>query len=127
MGMDGPRTLLLIDGHHGVRTSLACRLMREPSIGTVAEAGDLAGALHEARAVRPDVMLVDPNTVGGEPSHVVRSLAALGRPVVVLTASIIGHEAHLLHEAGAAALLLKGVRFAELLQCVEQAVAGAGG
>ncbi len=125
--MDGPSSVLLIDGHHGVRTSLVRRLGREPRIGAIAEAGDLAGALHEARAMRPDVVVVDPNTVGEDPGHVIRTLAALGRPVVVLTASIIGHEAQLLHEAGAVVLLLKGTPIADLLQCVEQALAGAGG
>jgi DNA-binding NarL/FixJ family response regulator len=51
--------LLLVDDHQLIRSSLRARLDREPDLTTVGEAGTVPEAIWTARAVQPDVILLD--------------------------------------------------------------------
>lgn len=82
-----PTTVLVIDDHPSFRR-LARRLLEAAGFIVVDEAGDGASGLRAARALRPDVILLDvmlPDTTGIELAEV---LAATSQPpVVVLTSS----------------------------------------
>jgi DNA-binding NarL/FixJ family response regulator len=51
--------VLLVDDHALFRSSLRARLDREDGITTIGEAGTAAQAITEARALQPDVVLLD--------------------------------------------------------------------
>lgn len=112
-------TLLLVDGHAGVRGALAARLRQEAAVGAVTTAATLEAALQLAHAHPPDVVLYDPRTVPGDADNAVRQLARACRRVVILTSSLRPGEAHALPRAGAAALLFKGIATTTLLAHLE--------
>jgi len=119
------RTLLLLDGHDGVRAALASRLRHTEGVGMVAVAKQLADALTAVRETPPDAVIYDPHTVDGDAAQAIQRLTENGCPVIVLTSSLVGDEAEALHRAGAAALLLKGSNVTQLLHEIEQAIEGA--
>ena len=106
--MATPITVLLVDGHAGVRAALADRLCHAPGVGAVTATGTLEAAVQLSQEVIPDVVLYDPRTVAGNGADGVRLLGQGGRPVVVLTSSLLEDERAALLRAGAAAVLLKG-------------------
>ena len=113
--MDTPLTLLLVDGHQGVREALARRLSHATGVGAVVVAGDLESAVVRARALAPDAIVCDPKTLLGSAQAVLAGLSGTHRPVVVLTSSLLDGEESTLRCAGAAAVFLKGCPVAELL------------
>lgn len=122
--MNQAMRLLLVDGHGGVRTALAARLRQDPRVAAVATAATLDEGLQQAGAYPPDVVLYDPRTVPGDPVAAVGRLAQEGRRVVVLTSSLWADEGTTLRQAGAAALLFKGLTRVTLLACLEEVRAG---
>ncbi len=116
------RTILLLDGHDGVRAALASRLRHAEGVVAVVAAKSLADALTAVRETPPDAVIYDPHTVEGDAADAISRLAATGCPVIVLTSSLVGDEAAALCDAGAAALLLKGGNVTQLLHDVERAI-----
>lgn len=57
--MTGPTRILLVDDHAIVREGYRRLLAEEPSIEVVGEAGDAAQACQSARALNPDVVVMD--------------------------------------------------------------------
>jgi DNA-binding NarL/FixJ family response regulator len=113
-----PITVLLVDGHAGVRAALADRLCQAPGVGAVTATSTLEAAVQLARDVAPDVVLYDPRTVAGNAADGVRLLGQGGRPVVVLTSSLLEDERAALLRAGAAAVLLKGTAVPALVMAM---------
>jgi NarL family two-component system response regulator LiaR len=122
--MSQAMTLLLVDGHAGVRTALAARLRQERAVARVDVAATLEDGLRLAQEWPPDLILYDPRTVPGAAISAVRQLAEEGRCVVILTSSLRDNEAQTLPRAGARALLFKGLAIAPLLACLEEVRAG---
>jgi DNA-binding NarL/FixJ family response regulator len=80
-------TVLVVDDHPSFR-NFARRLLEEAGFAVVDEAGDGASALASARALRPDVVLLDvllPDTTGFELAE--RLSSGPHTAVVVLTSS----------------------------------------
>ena len=115
------RTVLVLDGHEGVRTALAHRLERAPGLRAVVVA-DLATALHLAGELLPDAVVCDPKTLATDAAETVRLLAMGGAPVVVFTSTLRDGEPDALARAGAAALLLKGGSIADLIATIDAAI-----
>ena len=90
--MDTGTTVLIVDGHAGVREGLTRRLRRVPTIGAVAAAHDLDQAACLAREQAPDVVLYDPHTAPGDLPTVLGRLSVRGQQVVVLTTSLAEGE-----------------------------------
>jgi DNA-binding NarL/FixJ family response regulator len=126
--MKVPIRVLLVDGHQGVREGLSDRLRRDPRVGALAAVSSLGAALHAGHSFAPDVVLCDPTTIGSDGTidapEVVRRLRRLGCPLIVLIPSLSQGERTSLWRAGAAAVLLKGCRFPELLAALEQVATG---
>jgi two-component system invasion response regulator UvrY len=57
--MTGPTRILLVDDHAIVREGYRRLLAEEPSIQVVGEAGDASQACQSARALNPDVVVMD--------------------------------------------------------------------
>ena len=111
--------LVLVDGHAGVREALARRLRRAYTVTAV---DGLAAAGEVLRRLSPAAVIVDPRTIAAWSDHALALLGRAGRPVIVLTSSLLEGEEGRLHRAGAAVILLKGCPFAELLARIEAAI-----
>ena len=57
--------ILIVDDHDLVREGLRTILEQEPGFEVIGEAGDGQEAIHEARRLEPDVILMDLNLPGG--------------------------------------------------------------
>jgi DNA-binding NarL/FixJ family response regulator len=123
--MHTPLSIVLIEGHIGVRHALAQRLQQLPEVGPVEAGGDLAAAIELVWRRSPDLVLYDPRTVGGAAVAAVRLLSESGCAVVILTSSLREDEAAMLREVGAIAVLLKAEGTTDLLAALEVARAHA--
>ena len=119
--------VLIADDHAAIRSGLRLILDDADDIVVVGEAGDGAAALANARALRPDVVLMDirmPGTDGIEAtaSIVGESLA----DVLVLTTFDVDEYVFGALRAGAAGFLLKTADAAMLVDAVRRVAAGEG-
>ncbi len=117
-----PLTLVVVDGHDLVRSALVRRLQRLPNVTVLAAVDDVGLAVSLIGELTPDAVLLEPKTVEERSPTTVSRLAGAGRPVVVLTSSLVDGEAARLTDEGAAAVLLKDTNFHRLLQTIRAAV-----
>ena len=81
-----PTTVLLVDDHPGFRAS-ARRLLESEGYRVVGEAGDGESAVTRARALRPQLALVDVYLPDFDGFEVALRLAALDEPPAVILIS----------------------------------------
>lgn len=124
-------TVLIVDDQAMVRAGFAAILQAQDDLDVVGQAGDGEEGLAQARALRPDVVLMDvrmPRLDGIEATK--RILAAAerdGRPapaVLVLTTFDADEYVHEALQAGASGFLLKDALPEELVQAVRVVAAG---
>ena len=118
--------VLIADDHAAIRAGLRMMLTAADDIDVVGEAADGQAALHNALAVRPDVVLMDlqmPNVDGIEAT---RQMAAHGINVLVLTT--YDHDDYVFGavRAGAAGFLLKTAEAADIIRAIQRVAAGQG-
>jgi DNA-binding NarL/FixJ family response regulator len=108
--------LLLADDHTLVRAGIRGLLQALPGMEVVGEAGDGHEALHLARALRPDVVLLDVGMPSLNGLEVVARLADIDPAIRALILSMHNSEEYVLQalRAGAAGYLLKGSAVSEL-------------
>jgi DNA-binding NarL/FixJ family response regulator len=101
--------VLVVDDHPSFRRS-ARLLLEAEGWSVVGEAADAAGAVREAQALKPDLVLLDVNLPDGDGRDVARELAAAdGAPRIVLVSSRAPADfAPLGPGDGAVAFLAKG-------------------
>ena len=116
-------TVLIVDGHERARSALVQRLQRMQGVTVLAAVGDEGTAVRLIRELAPDVVLLEPKTMAGNPGVALRWLAGTGRPVVIWTSSLVDGEAEALKRDGAAAVLLKDTNLPGLLRALETAIA----
>ena len=118
--------VLLVDDHAVVRSGLRHVLEAEDDIEVVAEVTGLRGAVFEARAHKPDVILMDvvmPGASGIEATPAVLEEAAEAK-VLMLSMQDDPRYVREAFAAGAAGYLLKEGADAELVQAVHQVADG---
>ncbi|KOX35177.1 response regulator receiver protein [Saccharothrix sp. NRRL B-16348] len=118
-------SVMVVDDHPLWRDGVA-RDLAERGFEVVATAGDAASAVRIARAVRPDVVLMDLNlgeTTGVEATTMITGSLA-GTRVLVLSAS--GEHSDVLEavKAGASGYLVKSASAEELVEAVNRTAAG---
>ncbi|WP_367133940.1 response regulator [Saccharothrix sp. HUAS TT1] len=118
-------SVMVVDDHPLWRDGVA-RDLAERGFEVVATAGDAASAVRIARAVRPDVVLMDLNlgeTTGVEATTVITG-SLEGTRVLVLSAS--GEHSDVLEavKAGASGYLVKSASAEELVEAVNRTAAG---
>ncbi|XVS64444.1 response regulator [Actinosynnema sp. CA-299493] len=118
-------SVMVVDDHPLWRDGVA-RDLAERGFEVVATAGDAASAVRIARAVRPDVVLMDLNlgeTTGVEATTLITGSLA-GTRVLVLSAS--GEHSDVLEavKAGASGYLVKSASAEELVEAVNRTAAG---
>lgn len=121
-----PIRVLLADDHELVREGLRTVLAPEREFEVVGDAGTGEEAVELARALRPDVVLMDlvmPG-IGGQEALVRIRAACPGTQVVVLTSFASDQSVRDAIAAGAVGYLLKDVLKNELLQAIRNAHQG---
>jgi DNA-binding NarL/FixJ family response regulator len=124
-----PTTILIVDDNQGVRNTLTRILGKDREFRVVGEAGDGSEALELARALSPDLILMDlamPRVNGLEATQRIKA----ERPetkVIIFTQYQEDAYRQAAAQSGADAFLPKGTRLAELLGTIRQVVEGGPG
>lgn len=121
-----PIRVLLVDDQSMLRMGFALVLNAEDDIEVIGEAADGAAALSMARALTPDIVLMDVRMPG------VDGIQATGRildelsttRVIILTTFDLDEYAFAALRAGASGFLLKDARPAELVAAIRAVAAG---
>jgi DNA-binding NarL/FixJ family response regulator len=119
--------VLLADDQALVREGFRALIDRETDMAVVGEAADGAEAVHLARQMGPDVVLMDirmPGTDGLEATR--RILTGADRRIRVLILTTFDQNDYLYEalKAGASGYLLKDVRQAQLVEAIRTVAAG---
>jgi two-component system, NarL family, response regulator NreC len=118
--------LLIVDDHAVVRAGLRLLLSAEPDFEVVGEAGDARGAVFEARALQPDVILLDVAMPGESGIEALPRLRAEAPDAKVLVLSM-QDDPRYVREAfaqGANGYVLKEAADAEVVAAVRVIAAG---
>jgi two-component system, NarL family, response regulator LiaR len=121
-----PIRILLVDDHSVVREGLRMFLRRDPELDVVGEAANGAEAVEMARALRPDVVLMDlvmPVLDGIAATAAIRDELP-ATEVVALTSVIESESVVRAMKAGAIGYLLKDTQAPELRRAIKAAAAG---
>ncbi|MEU8636370.1 response regulator transcription factor [Amycolatopsis sp. NPDC048633] len=120
-------TVLIADDHEAIRDGLTMILNNADGVRVVGEAADGATAVRQARALRPDVTLMDVRMPGVDGITATRQVLAEGlSEVLVLTTFDLDEYVDGALRAGAAGFLLKSVEASRLIEAVKQVAAGEG-
>ncbi|MFD6093896.1 response regulator [Oerskovia sp. NPDC060338] len=119
--------VLLADDHAAIRAGLRFLLDSAPDIEVVGEAGDGAAAITNARALRPEVVLMDLRMPGVDGIEATRTIVSEKlAEVLVLTTFDLDEYVDEALRAGAAGFLLKTAEPAALIDAVCRVAAGDG-
>jgi two-component system, NarL family, response regulator DevR len=121
-----PIRLLMVDDHEVLRLGLRTLFSEAGGFEVVGEAGTMAGAVSNARALEPDVVLMDVRLPDGSGVEACREIRA-GRPqtrVLFLTSYADDDAVLATILAGAQGFLLKEVGSDELLRAVRAVANG---
>ena len=122
-----PVRVLLADDHAAIRAGLRLMLEGSGQVEVVGEAADGDVAVRQARALRPDVVLMDVRMPGTD--GITATATIVGEQlaqVVALTTFDLDEYVLGMVRAGAAGFLLKTVGAAELVDAVRRVAAGEG-
>ena len=128
MNMAGePRVrILIVDDHPMVREGLRGMLSTASNLEVVGEAGTAHDAVVQAKALQPDIILLDIQLPDMDGVTVLSQLKSVAASAHVLMVTVHEETAYMLQAvmAGAAGYILKGVHRHELLTAIQTAVAG---
>ena len=119
--------VLLADDQALVREGFRALIDREPDMSVVGEAGDGAEAVHLARQLQPDVVLMDIRMPGIDGITATRRLLGAddsGVRVLILTTFDQDDYVFESLRAGASGFLLKDVRQGQLIDAIRTVAAG---
>jgi DNA-binding NarL/FixJ family response regulator len=118
--------VLVVDDEDLMRAGLRAVLSSDESVEVVGEAGDGREAVERARALRPDVVLMDVRMPGGDGIAATRELAAAAPEVRVLILTTFEQDDYIFGalSAGASGFMLKRTRPEELIAAVHTIAAG---
>ena len=118
--------VLIADDHALLRTGIRAVLEREQDIDVVGEAENAEQAVHKARALKPDVVLLDvvmPRKIGFEALPELRKVAPDGR-VLMLSMQTSPSAIRKALNAGAAGFVSKHAPEADLIDAIRRVAKG---
>lgn len=122
-----PTRLLIADDHGAIRAGLRMIMDAEPDLEVVGEAADGEVAVAQARALRPDVVLMDIRMPGLDGIGATERITADGSAaVLVLTTFDLDDYVFGALRAGAAGFVLKSASGQELVRAVRAVASGDG-
>jgi DNA-binding NarL/FixJ family response regulator len=118
--------VMIVDDHPVVRDGLSGIFAAEDGFEVVGEAADGAEAVRRAKALKPDVILMDLRMPELDGVGAIRQLTQAGSPARILVLTTYDSDIDVLPaiEAGATGYLLKDAPRQELLRGVRAAAAG---
>jgi DNA-binding NarL/FixJ family response regulator len=118
--------VLLADDHAVVREGLKALVNAQPDMEVIGEAADGAEALAQARALRPDVLVIDVSMPEMTGAQATEALKAEHPEVKVLALSVHQDKSYLrsLLEAGASGYILKRAAAHELVHAIRTVASG---
>ena len=124
--MSGPVPVVIADDHDLLRDGVAAILGADPGIEVVGEASSGPSAVAAARALAPDVVLMDVEMPGGDGLTATREILARcpGTRVLVLTTFDLDEYVLVALRSGASGFLLKTTPAAALVSAVRACAAG---
>ncbi|MFC0509326.1 response regulator [Micromonospora costi] len=129
-GVDRPIRVLLVDDQHLVRTGFRVILEVEDDLEVVGEAADGERAVGMARALQPDVVLMDVEMPGMDGLEATRQITAPGSPggpaVLILTTFDRDDYLFAALRAGASGFLLKNGTPEALIEAIRVLARGDG-
>lgn len=119
-------SVVLADDHNVIRTGLRAMLEAEDDLRVIGEAGDAAAARKLVRDRRPDVLVLDLQMPGADPSSDVPAMreAVPATRIVVLTMQSDPRRARELLQAGASGYVLKQAAERQLTAAIRAAAEG---
>jgi two-component system response regulator NreC len=115
--------VLLVDDHKIVRSGVKLVLEASGTIEVVGEASGVREALDQARALRPDVVVLDLTLRDGSGLDVIADLREGGARVVILSMQDEPAYAHKAFELGAQGYVVKDAADDELVSAIETVLA----
>jgi DNA-binding NarL/FixJ family response regulator len=118
--------ILLADDHATVRQGLKLLIDHQPDMSVVGEAGDGHSALQQAKALNPDVVVMDVSMPGMNGMIATRMLKRIQPRVMIVALTRHDEQAYLegLLRAGASGFVLKQSAPTEFLQAIRAVAAG---
>jgi DNA-binding NarL/FixJ family response regulator len=115
--------VLIVDNRPSARAGLALLVNAEEDLETVGEAGSAEDGVAEARALRPDVILLDAGLCKQGDADLCETLAREAK-VVVLSVQDEPQEVREVLEIGASGYVLKQALETELVSAIREVAAG---
>jgi DNA-binding NarL/FixJ family response regulator len=124
--MASPLRILLADDHATVRQGLKLLIDSQSDMGVVGEAADGNGVLEQAKALKPDIVVMDISMPGMNGLIATRALKRVQPDVAIVALTRHDDETYLeeLLRAGASAYVLKQSAPMEFLQAIRAVAAG---
>jgi len=124
--MVSPLRILLADDHATVRQGLKLLIDSQSDMGVVGEAADGDGVLQQAKALKPDIIVMDISMPGMNGLIATRTLKRVQPDVAIVALTRHDDETYLeeLLRAGASGYVLKQSAPLEFLQAIRAVAAG---
>lgn len=120
--------VMVVDDHEVVRSGLRALLASQPDLALVAEASSAAEAVARARAMHPDVVVMDVNLGGTSGIEATREIRSEQPKIQVLMLTSFADEEAMFASimAGASGYVLKEIHSNELIESIRRAGSGQG-
>lgn len=124
--MNEPIRVVVADDHPLFREGVVHSLNKEPDIEIIGQATDGAEALHLARTLLPDAILLDIAMPGTDGLMAATQISAACPATKIIMLTVSEHEDDLMFalKAGARGYVLKGVSSRELAQVIRSVTSG---